>query len=108
MIHGSVKSPGEGHGNPLQYSCPENPADRGTWQATVHRVAKSQTRLKRLSTHAHPLRQGKRHEYLLLPLLLNTVLEVSTRMVRQENGIKDKMSPKEETKVSLIVDYDKK
>ena len=36
-------SPGEGHGNPLQYSCLENPMDRGAWQATVHGVAKSQT-----------------------------------------------------------------
>jgi len=32
------RSPGEGQGNPLQYSCLENPMDRGTWQATVHRV----------------------------------------------------------------------
>ena len=39
--------------NPLQYSCLEDPMDRGTWQATVYRVAKSQTRLKWLSTHAH-------------------------------------------------------
>ena len=37
------RSPGGGHGNPLQYSCLENPMDRGAWQATVHRVAKSQT-----------------------------------------------------------------
>ena len=35
-IPGSGKSPGEGHGNPLQYFCLENPMDRGTWQATVH------------------------------------------------------------------------
>ena len=35
----------EGNGNPLQYSCLENPMDRGAWQATVHGVAKSQTRL---------------------------------------------------------------
>ena len=34
---------GEGNGNPLQYSCLENPMDRGTWWATVHKVAKSQT-----------------------------------------------------------------
>ena len=34
------------HGNPLQYSCLENPMDRGAWQATVHRVTKSQTQLK--------------------------------------------------------------
>ena len=44
-IPGSGRSPGEGNGNPLQYSCLENPMDRGVWQATVHRVAKSQTRL---------------------------------------------------------------
>ena len=41
-----------GHGNPLQYSCLENPMDRGAWRAIVHAVAKSQTRLKRLSPHA--------------------------------------------------------
>ena len=45
LIHGSGRSPGERNGNPLQYSCLENPMDRGAWQATVHRVAKSQTRL---------------------------------------------------------------
>ena len=45
-IPGSGRSPGEGHGNPLQYSCLENPMDRGAWQAIVHRVAKSWTRLK--------------------------------------------------------------
>ena len=40
------RSPGEGHGKPLQYSCLENPVDRGDWLAIVHRVAKSQTRMK--------------------------------------------------------------
>ena len=44
-IPGSGTSPGEGNGNPLQYSCLENPMDRGAWYATVHGVAKSQTRL---------------------------------------------------------------
>ena len=44
-IPGSGRSPGEGNGNPLQYSYLENPLDRGAWQATVHGVAKSQTRL---------------------------------------------------------------
>ena len=43
LIPGSGKSPGGGHGNPLQYSCLKNPMGRGAWQATVHRVAKSQT-----------------------------------------------------------------
>ena len=50
-IPGLGKSPGEGHGNPLQYSCLENPIDRGAWWATVRRVTKSQTELKRLSRH---------------------------------------------------------
>ena len=44
-ITGSGRSPEGGHGNPLQYSCLENPMDRGAWWATVHEVAKSQTRL---------------------------------------------------------------
>ena len=43
---------GGGHGKPLQYSCLENPMDRGAWWATVSRVAQNQTRLKQLSTHA--------------------------------------------------------
>ena len=42
-IPGSGRSPGGGHSNPLQYSCPENPMDRGAWRATVHRVAQSWT-----------------------------------------------------------------
>ena len=42
---GSGRSPGEGNCNPLQYSCLENPMDRGAWWATVHGVAKSRTRL---------------------------------------------------------------
>ena len=44
-IPGSGRSPGEGNGNPLQYSCLENPMDGGAWWATVHRVAKIWTRL---------------------------------------------------------------
>ena len=43
------RSPGGGRGNPLQFSCSENPMDRGTWRVTVHRIAKSWTSLKRLS-----------------------------------------------------------
>ena len=42
-IPGPGRFPGEGHGNPLQYSCLENPIDRRSWQATVHGVTKSQT-----------------------------------------------------------------
>ena len=47
-IPGWERSPGGGHGNPLQYSCPENPMDIGAWQATAHRVTKSRTQLKQL------------------------------------------------------------
>ena len=49
---GSGRYPGGGHGNLLQYSCLENPMDRGTWQATVHGVTKSWTRVRQLSMHA--------------------------------------------------------
>ena len=44
-ILGSGRSPGEGNGNPLQYSCLENSMDRGAWWATVHGVTKSWTQL---------------------------------------------------------------
>ena len=43
LIPGSVKSPGGGHGNPPQYSCLEDPMERGAWQTTVHKVKKRQT-----------------------------------------------------------------
>ena len=52
LIPSLGRSPGGGHGYPLQYSCPENPMDRGAWWAAVRGVAKSWTRLKRLSTQA--------------------------------------------------------
>ena len=58
LIPGLGRYPGGGHGKPLQYSCLENPMDRGAWWATVHRVTNSQTQLSNLSlwlgTVAHP------------------------------------------------------
>ena len=45
------RSPGGGHGNSLQYPCLENPLDRGAWQFTVHRIAKSRAQLKQPSLH---------------------------------------------------------
>ena len=51
-ISGWERFPGEGHDNPLQYSCLENTMDRGAWWATVQWVAKIQTQLRRLSMHA--------------------------------------------------------
>ena len=50
---GTGKYPGGGHGNPLQYSCLENPMDIGACQAIVYRVTKSWIGLKQLSTHIH-------------------------------------------------------
>ena len=49
---GSGRSLGGGNGNPLQYSCLENPMDRGAWRATARGIAKSQTQL-RLTTHTY-------------------------------------------------------
>ena len=49
LFSGSGRSPGGGHGNALQFSCPENPMDRGSWWAMVHRVAQSQIRLSDLT-----------------------------------------------------------
>ena len=53
----SGRSPGEGNGNPLQYSGLENPMDRGAWWAAVHRVAKSQIQL---NTQAQGVKSGSR------------------------------------------------
>ena len=61
LIPGSGRSPGGGQGNPLQYSCLENPMDRGAWWTTVHGVAKSQTQLKRLSTRMVSLQTANVH-----------------------------------------------
>ena len=51
-ISGSGRAPGDGNGNPFQYSCLGNPIDRGAWRATVHGIAKRWTRLK-VTEHAH-------------------------------------------------------
>ena len=54
-FHFSLSCIGEGNGNPLQYSCLENPRNRGTWWAAVYAVAQSRTRPKRLSSSSIPL-----------------------------------------------------
>ena len=70
LIPGWGWSPGEGNGNPLQYSCLENPMDRRAWRATVHRVAKSWTELKWISTHTMnltmywPIKEGSGLKWL--------------------------------------------
>ena len=69
MIPGSGRSPGGGHGYPLQCSCLDNPMDRGAWRATVHGVVKSRTRLKRLSTKTCT---GKLNRFTKVPKVNHT------------------------------------
>ena len=59
-IPGSGRSPGGGNGSPLQYSCLENPMDRGGWWATVHEVAKTE----RLMLHSHKRDQDSSQEHV--------------------------------------------
>ena len=67
-VPGSERSPGAGHGNPLHYSCLENPVVRWAWRAAAHGVAKSPTQLKRLSMH-HTLCSTQFLTFLLLIFL---------------------------------------
>ena len=65
------RSPGEGNDNPLQFSCLDNPMDRGAQWATVHEVAESQIRLKQLSMHTHCVVLYQRlYLYALIPKCL--------------------------------------
>ena len=61
-IPGSGRSPGEGNGNPLQYSCLENPMDKGAWRATADKIEKSQTRQKDV--------RGDKEEYFIIVLVI--------------------------------------
>ena len=66
-ILGLGRYPGGQHGNLIQYSCLENPMDRGAWQATAHRVAENWTQLNKLGTHARLMTKlGKRFNNLIL------------------------------------------
>ena len=69
-IPGSGRSPGEYSGSPLQYSCLENPKDRGAWQAAVHGIANSQTQLSNnASLHVDENRKAAQN-YILITLCL--------------------------------------
>ena len=70
LIPQSQRSPGGRHGNPLQYFCLENPMDRGTWQATVHRFLKSRIWLKQLSMRMVLLKSNLSPWFWNCPLLL--------------------------------------
>ena len=69
LIPGSGRSPGEGNGNPLQYSCLENPMDGGAWWATVHGVARSWTQLRdfTFTFHFHALKKEMATHSIFLP-----------------------------------------
>ena len=69
-IPGSGRSPGEGNGNALQYSCLENPMDGGAWSATVHRVTKNWTWLSDFTFTFHPL-HFRLQAYAFLPSILS-------------------------------------
>jgi len=87
-IPGLGKCPGEEHGNPLQYSCLENPTDIGAWWAIVHEVEKNQTRLKQLSTehqyltHALQNTMSKKEATLPSRVFLMLLLHSSIRCIR--------------------------
>ena len=89
-IPGSGRSPGGGHGNPLQYSCRENPMDRGAWQATVHRVEKSQTQRKWLSKHT-----GKAWSWL----------DLRSKKKNKQKTTKDSLGQSETTQYGLCVNW---
>ena len=83
-IPGLGRSPGGGHGNPLQYSCLENSMDRGAWEATVHGTAKSQTQLSGLCTHTICWEHVIHSFFLLCSVLLceNTTLIIHSLIDR--------------------------
>jgi len=75
LLHNSHLN-GEGNGNPLQYSCPENPTDRGTWWAIVHGITKSQTRL---SSYTHTGKTTRPFRYDLNQILYDYTVDVTNR-----------------------------
>ena len=84
LIPGSGRFPGGGNGTPLQYSCLENPMDRGPWRSTAHGVTKSRTRLKQRSIHVTFTKSSNRVTIIFFPrvcspILTNLILTISLR-----------------------------
>ena len=93
LIPGSGKSPGEGNGNPLQNSCLENFMDGGAWWATVHGVAKSQTRLSNFTAFGdewleREIREKRQHKIALLPTGSQVVPTVSYKLALTKSTAK--------------------
>ena len=83
---------GEGHSNPFQYSYLENPMDRGAWWTAVHRVAQSQTWLKRLSTHTNPyfrIQWTLRQIFCVLLVVDTFSLQKAVEMVRSQVNMEE-------------------
>ena len=78
-IPGTERFPGEGNGNPLQYSCLENSMDRGAWQTTVHGVAKSQTQMNNF--HSNFFQQDFRIQRAS-KITKNILIYFNTRLTR--------------------------
>ena len=89
LIPGSGRSPRGGHGNPLQYSCLENPTDRGAWWATVHKVSKSWTQLKRLSMQAEVLFEELFERSSLSYLVRTCQIELECNITERKSGVTD-------------------
>ena len=94
-IPGLGRSPGEGHGNLLQYPRPENPTDRGAWRATVRGVTQSRTRLSDLRcTHAPGVRgPGAVHQVILWPHLHPQGIPISSKALPERPGGPQGVSP---------------
>ena len=79
LTPGLGRCPGAGHDNPLQYSCLVNPMDRGAWWATVHKAAKSRTRLKPLNMHTStpPFQRQRPREVKSLPTFMGMIRNIA-------------------------------
>ena len=103
-IPGSGRLPGEEHGKPLQHSGLENLMDRGVWQATVHRVTHSQTRLKRLSMHACKIMESCISQWgllLCIPSLSTVPLTIWLMFLPPRDGTTGGYIPSSWVKIGL-------
>jgi len=79
LINGSGRSPGEGNGNPLQYSCLENSMDRATWQATCHGISRSHSQRSNFTSQESdclPLLAGRSSDSMFHPIRVNTGMAI--------------------------------
>ena len=103
LITGLRRSPGEGNGNLLQYSCLENPMDRGAWQTTVHGAAKSQTWLSNWTTTTfNPLHNhistwpcSNMEGFQIIVILVVQIMEVTKEFVDETQSLRVEMWKKE-------------